>query len=78
VHQHEGHQGYQLLTEVKNGASMSSLFFYIVAFHRGCETTSHGMESLALPVLAQALDALRIRTRPVHRTRPDTNGSKFS
>ena len=31
-HQHEGHQGYQLLTEVKNGASMSSLFSILSLF----------------------------------------------
>jgi CRP-like cAMP-binding protein len=29
---HEGHQGYQLLTEVKNGASMSSLFSILSLF----------------------------------------------
>lgn len=32
---HEGHQGYQLLTEVKNGASMSSLFSILSLFTEG-------------------------------------------
>jgi lysophospholipid hydrolase len=32
IHRTDGHQGYQLLTEVKNGASMSSLFSILTLF----------------------------------------------
>jgi len=84
---HEGNQGYQLLTEVKNGASMSSLFSILSLFTEDIslkhdETPSRPPSAYGFPYIATP-DMMRSATDPSTPLReamspPQSRGAKLA